>query len=40
MRDIIFGLGFLLIFAAALAALGWVVYRLVKGSGNYDYSIK
>jgi hypothetical protein len=40
MRDIIFGLGFLLILVAPVAAIGWIIYRFVKGSSGNDYTIK
>jgi hypothetical protein len=40
MRDIIIGIGFLIILAAPIVALGWLIYRLIKGSGGNDYSIK
>ena len=40
MRDLIFGIGFLLILAAPIVGLGWLVYRFIEGSGGNDYSIK
>ena len=41
MKDIFLAIGFLLILAAPIAALGWLVYRSVKrGGGGDDYSLK
>jgi hypothetical protein len=41
MEDLLKGLLFVIaIFVAPLVALGWLVYRLVRGSKNKDYSIK
>ena len=41
MGDLFTGLLFVIgVFIAPVAALGWVAYRLFRGSGGDDYSIK
>ena len=40
MREILFILVYLIILAAPLAGLAWLIYRLVKGNKGDDYSIK
>jgi hypothetical protein len=40
MKDILILLGMLVIFLAPIVAIGWIVYRAIKGSGGDNYSIK
>ncbi len=39
MQDIIILLGMLVIYLAPIAAIGWIIYRVVKGSGGKGNSI-
>ncbi len=40
MRDIIFILVYLMVILSPFAIIGWIIYRMVKGSKGDDYSIK
>ncbi len=39
MRDIFIGVTLLLVMLLPLAAIGWIVYRMIKGNGGNNNSI-
>lgn len=38
-KDIFIIIGMLLLFLAPFVAIGWIIYRLIKGSGGNSNSI-